>query len=331
MLYSLDNPDVEKFLTQWFGGGNHQFGQFRSMHYATLDEYKKYIIESYANKKPAFASVQPQLKITNLFYEFDADIDVKEYSYDIPELDGVWLQTLMLCQKIKSMKANPLILYSGRRGYHIYARIFNRNFKADDEERVREFYKKLLFGVMKDTEKFPDFDRLPTHINALARVPFSIHQKTGKQVIPLTMNREPYIPSLYNEFINKQLDGKWVMEQLRNTVYNPKEKKPVDPSSFENFNIRPCLNEEMQFRSEHNTRLAYLLDAIYAGVTDEQIHDFFELYCEDYNRGKTQYHIDDARKNIKNRNIKPCSCATLKRWGLCKNQCKKSSANPWID
>jgi hypothetical protein len=329
MSYSLDNPAVEKFLTEWYSFGNHQFGQFRNKHFDTLAGYKKYIMESYADKKPAFSSVQPQLKITNIFYEFDADIDADEYRYDMPELDEVWNQTLMLSQMIKNKGGNPIILYSGRRGYHIYGRVFNRKFKADDEDRVREFYKKILFGVMIAPDMFPDFDRLPTHINALSRMPFSYHQKTGKQVVPLTMSREPYIPVLYKEFVNMPLDGKWVMEQLSNTVYNPEKRKETSEIDFGNFNIRPCIVEEMMLNSEHNTRLAYVLDAIYAGVKDEEMHQFFDKYCEDYKRNLTQYHFDDARKNVKTRRVKPCSCNTLKRWGICKNQCKKTSANPW--
>ena len=94
---------------------------------------------------------------------------------------------MLLTNSLKNRGANPLIFWSGRRGYHVYAHVFNRTFKIDEEERVRKFYKDMIFDVIGDGKLYPDFDRLPTHINALCRMPFSYHQKTLKQVIPLSL------------------------------------------------------------------------------------------------------------------------------------------------
>jgi len=325
-MYSLDDPKVERFLTDWFSFGEYQFGQYRNQTYNDLDSYKYFIIKCFAKREPAFVSIQPKLKIVNLFFEFDAPVEAKEYSYDMEELDDVWLQTLMIVNKLKSLDAKPLIFWSGRRGYHVYAHVFDRTFKADEEPRVRKFYKNMIYSVIGDGKLYPNFDKLPTHINAMARMPFSYHQKTGKQVIPLTEERNPYIPDLYDDFLAYPLKREWILENLNKAVYKTEENE-IDLKDFNNFKVRPCIMDAMKLNPEHETRLAFLLDAIYAGMKDEEIHTLFRLLCEDYDKRKTQYQIDYSRNSVK-AGVKPCSCATLKEWKICNKSCRKENL-PW--
>jgi len=331
MSFSLNDEKVKNFLQDWFILGEHQFGKYRNQVYRDLDGYIEFIKKCREEKIPAFTSIQPVLKVTNLFFEFDYNIDMDNYSYDMSELDGVWIETLILVKKLKKLGAKPLIFYSGRRGYHVYAYVFNQKFKAELELRVRKFYKDMIFGIIGDGKLFPNFDKLPTHINALSRMPFSYHQKTGNQVVPLTENRKPYIPDVFNDYRCYPINESWVYALLENRVYNfgeeEEDKNKNKPEDFKNFKIRSCIQKQMLINPDHYQRLAFLMDAIYAGMPDEGIHDFFRMTCDDYNKRKTQYQINYSRRKAK-QGIRPCTCEKLKEWGICDNSCKKSNI-PW--
>jgi len=328
-MFDLDDSKVETFLERWLAYGNHQFGQFRNKFYNSLEGYKQFIRECWLYRKPAFHSVQPVLRIEKLFYEFDTKKELSKYSYDAKELDDVWFQALIIAGKIKNMNAEPIITYSGKRGYHVWAYIGELEFTAEKERGAREFYKKILFDILGDFSLYPNFDKLPTHINALARLPFSYHQKTGNQVIPLTIDREPYIPDI-NSFKENPIPIKYTTKILQEIMMNKKIKRSSKKMEIGNWEIRKCIISALKKDPSHNARLAFLMDAIYSEMTDEKIHWFMSQFS-DYDESKTQYQINYSRNSIKDRNLKPISCDTLIKWGFCDNSCnyKKRKNMPW--
>jgi hypothetical protein len=325
-MFSLDDPRVENFLTEWLALGEHQFGQFRNQKYFNLEEYKFFINKCKKEKVPAFISVQPVLKITRLFFEFDSDVEIDEYRYDHPGLIDVWIETLKMRRRLMDLGAEPIIFYSGRRGYHIYAstgRIME--FSEEYELQARDFYSDLVYYVLDD--KFPTVDTHPLHINAMCRLGFSYHQKTDLQVIPLTPEKEPYFPDIQS-YRENGIDQSLLAELLGSSL--TRERKQVEPSDFEDWDIRECIMNAAILNPTHEGRLALALDAIYANKTDEEIHEIFQIFS-DYNYRLTQKQINHTRKAIKRRGIKPTQCETLKKWGICDLSCKQKDYFTWGD
>jgi hypothetical protein len=261
------------------------------------------------------------MKISKLFWEFDHDDkNQKIESHDSEHLDKVWEQTKSLVIRLSLIGAKSLIVYSGNRGYHVWAYIKSTpiKFESSEQERfARVVYKNMIFNVFDDVEKYPNFDRIPTHINSLARVPFSYHQKTKLQVVPLTLDREPYIPNI-QEFIDSPISRdyrlKCMNEGLTQANRNYKKVEITD------WKIRPVIKMLMAANPDHNVRLAFLLDAIYAGMTDDEIQGEFKRYCpHDYNQFKTQYQIEYQREAVKS-GVRPVSYDTLIRWGVVKER-----------
>ena len=316
----LNNTKVRKFLDLWFSDGEHQFGQQRDHYYDNLEDYILFIKHCYFSNAPCFHSVSPRLRLFKIFWEFDHDNkNLAINSYDSSHLDVVWEQVKRLALRITLVGAKPLILYSGNRGFHIWAFCKSTPIVYESAEEIslaKNSYKKMLFNVFDDLDDYPNFDRTPTHINALARVPFSFHQRTKNQVVPLTLSREPYIPDL-QEFIDSpftlEYKNKCMVEALIKSKRNYKNVK------IDDFKVRESIKRAMSSNPDHNVRLAYIFDAIYAGMTDDEIHSAFKGYCpNDYDEGKTQYQLEYQRNTIQQEGIRPFSRDTLIRLGIVK-------------
>ncbi len=326
-MFSLDDPEVEFFLSKWFQNGEFQWGQYRFYHHPEdLEGYKQYIKESFLEGMPAFHSVAPRLKIERLFWEFDTKIEAEKFAYDSPLLDGVWDQAIKLAFKVTEHGGMLLLLYSGNRGFHcwVYARDVPFEFSPDQELFAKNFYKALLFDIMENADEYPDFDRHPTSLNSMARVPFSFHQKSGNQVIPLTMEREPYIPNL-DDFINNPLDPSFLLQTFNALTLKDEKRKSRRGKKFKNTGIRPCIInaviESKDKKVPHNVRLAYILDAIFADYSDDDIHEFFKSTTNDYAYDYVQYQIEYQRSAVDN-GVLPANTETLKRWGIYKGPTK---------
>jgi len=330
-MYELDSPEVRKFLGEWFDGDKHQFGQYRNRHPSDVDGYINFIGLSFLQQEPAFQSVQPIGKFRKMFWEFDTKEDIPNVNYDSPELDTVWIQTLALANKIREHGAEPMVTYSGRRGFHVWAYTVELEIREDNERKGKALYKRVIYDIIGDIKKYPDIDKMPLHANAMARIPFSFHQKSGNQVVPLTMNREPYIPDL-NFHKENCLDKLYISSHLE-AVRDKMAKQSTRTSVIRDWNIRPCLIDRFIRKPDHHVNLALVIDAIYAEKTDEEIHDIYKLGSS-YDEGKTQYQIDYQREQIREQGYKPVSKDRLKEWGICDEEeckigCGKEAFNPW--
>jgi len=315
-MYSLDNPDVKLFLADWFSGGKYQFGQYRNKHPSNLEQYIKFIKTSYLKGEPAFQSVQPMATLEKCFWEFDTKLDIEDINYDCSELDYIWLQTLKICKNIEDLGAKPLIIYSGRRGFHVWVYTCNIPYNKQNERKGRMLYKEMVFNILED-DKFPDIDTLPMHVNALARIPFSFHQKSGNQVVPLTKDRKPFIPNL-KEYREKHISKEYMNKMA--IIVDEKLKNLSKPGKFVNWKIRDCIMNAFLNNKSHYANLAFVLDAIYAGKSDKEIHGMFTVVeGENYDYAKTQYQIDYQRERVQE-GVKPPNTETLERWGI---KCKK--------
>ena len=329
-MYSLDNPEVKLFLADWFSGGIYQFGQYRNKHASKLEEYINFVKTSYLKGEPAFQSVQPMATIEKCFWEFDTKNEIESVNYNCPELDYIWIQTLNLCKKIEALGGKPLITYSGRRGYHVWVYTYKKiKYNKYNETHGRMLYKEMVFNMLGKKEDFPDVDTVPMHVNALARIPFSFHQKSGNQVLPLTKDRKPFIPKL-QEYRENYIP-KAFMESMA-AIVEEKMKRIANSEDFGDWDIRKCVLKAFLTNVGHYANLALVLDAIYAGKSDKEIHELLSVgEGENYDYSKTQYQIDYQREKVAE-GVKPPSMETLKRWGICYDcgECKRTKISPWL-
>jgi hypothetical protein len=339
-MYDLDSPDVEDFLTKWFANGKFQFGQKRNKTALNLAEYKAFILNCKKNKEPAFSSVSPKARIERIFWEFDSDIELNDFKYDSPLLDAVWDEAMLLHSRIEAKGGNPLIVYSGNRGFHVWVYAFSTEipeFPDIWEDTGKAVYKRIQTDVLGDPKDFKFYDKMPTNVNSLARIPFSCHQKSiwGNQVVPLTKSREPFMPKV-EDYISHPLDHDFVYNDMNDILHLDKkiEQEKYFRGNIEyqhNSNIRGCILEAMALEPTHYTRLAFVMDAIYAGLADDDIHALMKAFTkgDDYNRGLTQYQIDYQRERVKS-GMKPPTNETLVEWGILK-ELPKPAPDPWRD
>jgi len=329
MQYQLESPEVRKFLTEWFDGDKHQFGQYRNRFASDIDGYIKFIKDSFLYEEPAFQSVQPTGKLRKMFWEFDTKEIIKNVNYKSPELDSIWLQTIRLAQSVIDKGGMPIITYSGRRGFHIWVYTYELPVTEENLRKSKALYKKMIYDIIGDIKHYPDIDKMPLHGNALARIPFSFHQKTGNQVIPLTMDRKPYIPnlSIVKELAMSKIYVSTQLAFAREQIAKSKGRTTV----IKNWKIRECLKSLILTRPDHHVNLAFVIDAIYAGKTDAEIHGIYQL-SDKYDESKTQYQLDYTRGQIKSEGFKPVSKVRLQEWGICNEDCEKCGGgafNPW--
>ena len=321
MSYDLDSEYVKDFLKEWFNGGNRQLGIKRDIHTDDFNVIMRYIKQCVLKGEPAFHSIQAQRTITKIFWEFDFDTKFEGVKYNSPELIPVWDEAMRLVKRLKKAGATPLITYSGNRGYHVWVYIEDKigTFTAKTENVGRTLYKALVYQFLGDRDTYKYFDRVPTNVNTMARIPFSYHQKTGNQVIPLDENRNPYYPKVSDikdnalpvEFAKTKLPG-IIREIARlNALRESMKDKPKGESK-----VRPYVLEAMYDpKATHNTRLAFVMDAIYADYSDEDIHKIFEETVEHYDYDKTQYNIDYQRRRAEE-GMRPTTNKTLSEWGI---------------
>lgn len=333
-MYSLDTPEIRDFLTKWFANGRFEFGLKRYETAENLDEYIAFINKCKMNKEPAFHSVSPRGVVEKLFWEFDAAKKEGNYTYSSASLDEVWEDVMTLYINIKELGAKPLIFYSGNRGFHVWAYVYSTEFPSyppEWEKEGRELYKLLHTNILGDIDNYKFYDRTPSSVNSMARIPFSYHQKTGNQVIPLTPLRYPYIP-LLDDFIAYPLNPEYVITTERQARANIKRRESeslLPKRGLTTSIIRPCILEAMKTAPSHYSRLAFVMDAIYSGLSDEDIHALLKTYTasDDYNYFATQYQLEYQRGRAKE-GYRPPTNETLIAWGILK-EIPKPKPHPW--
>jgi DNA primase large subunit len=167
-------------------------------------------------------------------------------------------------------------------------------------------------------------------IKRLARIPFSVHEKTRKQCSPVSLSHRFIAPrtlDIYRDFglaisilksISKELkvEDKW-REML--------ERKMEIPQSYESKKNRPCLQKALSlplhYGEGHKIRLAIAVECLHKGFSVDQVVDLFRSQG-DFNEKKTRYFVNDALK----KGYKPFKCKTIQNLGFCLENCKKRDA-----
>jgi hypothetical protein len=316
----LDSKYVRDFLQLWLNEGDRQYGLKRNVYPENFEEVITYIKRCIMYEEPAFHGVQAKLGIDKLFWEFDVDVKFDNPTHDSPELDLVWGETMRLVKRVKAAGGKPLMFYSGNRGFHVWVYSGLQGYSFKDRPDVgKRMYKVMLFDILGDKKEYEYFDRVPTNVNSMARIPFSFHQKSGNQVVPIDENREIFYPDL-QEYIDNPLDNDFVMDCFTKARHDVEARK-LAKDKRKDFvytgerKIRMAIRKALEKDPFHLARLAFVCDAVMTQMTDDQIHADLSQYIDDYNMEIVQYHIDRQREAVADGMLPP-SNRTLEDWGI---------------
>jgi hypothetical protein len=331
----------EKFLLDWFGNFGRILGnppELSRKRYFSNNPNDVFECVEYGeeNEVPAFISAQPFSKyntvmgIEKLFYDFDfgkKSDNLNSRQIEIRKLKCA-KEVQQFTRYLKKMGIEPLIIFSGNKGYHVYV-FFDSVYTFDPDQYA--FYKIVYKRIMLRF-RYKDFKYMDTSVigdlRRMARIPFSIHQKTKSQVIVVDQNLKPdKLRSLdfYRTYGLKQniIDAE-ISNAIKEIEENKKRNKEIrerlekEESEGGGFSgkIRPCFTERLKLGEMcHVQRLALLMEAFYSGLrTEDEIVDLFRQ-LHDFREETTRYQVHWYLSH--NLDIRPYKCTTIEEKGWC--------------
>ncbi|MEM2687945.1 MAG: hypothetical protein QW796_06320 [Thermoproteota archaeon] len=292
---------VDRFWQDWLGSSREALKftdegkPFRAL-ICSLEDFKRIVAKHYEAKHPVYLSVQPYEKtdkpshIERLFFEFDDKQSPIEAVKEAVKFAGVLK---------RFYHVEPFLVVSGSKGAHLYVFLKEpvsiNGLEQEAKETYRRLQEKLLKGISLQTLD----PHVVGNIKQLARVPFTVHEKTGRICQPVDLGGRPLKPEDIDleGYREKGLDVDFLGKTFREVVEVEKIRKPVKTS------LKRLRSEVQQLIDisrrgvdlTHEERLAVLFEMLNAGYADDDIHAVF-MNQPDYNPGKTQYFIDHARK-----------------------------------
>jgi hypothetical protein len=282
-------------------------------------EFLEYLAWTKVTRSPAWLSVQPFNKrndvttVEKLFFDFDSknlDLAWKEASS--------FAETLKKCYGVES-----LLCFSGSKGYHVYVWLqeLSKFTTAEEAKRFcRTAQRLILKGLYCET-----LDPNPLgDIKRVARVPYSIHEKTLNPCVPVTINRKPCWILDLSGFRKYGLSAEFTQVCMKNA--EEKQRKRVFHSGPQNRTqgVRPCLeaalNADLEAKEGHSIRIAIAAEYLKAGFSLEQTAELFKGQT-DYSFERSLYYVQD----ILTRKYKPFKCATIRELGFCLKNCPRKA------
>ena len=312
-----------EFLKGWFGKyAGRELGCPQRFYTDSSKEFVKFVEMCRSQGKPCFMSVQPfnardqVYGLEKLFFDFDSKEDPSK----------AWNEVIIFVEVlIKHYQVLPLTVFSGNKGYHVY--VFLKRtvaFPTQRQDFIKRVYGTLQQMILKGL-KFKNLDRnVIGDIKRLARVPFSIHEKTGKVCHPVNLNGKLYVSGSLEIYRNYGRDTS-LIEKVIQKIENMKNKKTIWRNSISILNsrkVRPCieaaLKQPLEGEAGHKMRLAVAVEFLNKGYGIEQVVDLFRGQ-EDFKESRTRYYVEDAKK----KRYKPFKCNTIMDLGFClKEKCK---------
>jgi hypothetical protein len=310
----------EEFLEEWFGVvGGREVGTPKRRFVESYMDLITLIEECRLKRLPCFLSVQPYrardqpCAIEKLFFEFDCAED--------PE--GAWRDACALAEALRRFYgAEPLMAFSGRRGYHVYAFLTRPvTFEPERLELAKRAYRELQLRILEGLS-LPTLDPSAVgDLKRLARCPFSLHEETGSPCTPVTPERRPFTPKDLDAY--RSLDADLltpIIKELRAKDALLKALPRRLPEKLEEGRVRPCilaaLEAQLDGGSGHLMRLAIAREFLAAGCSVDEIVPLFKGQA-DFSPERTRYYVEHAARNP----VKPFKCETIRRLGFCLPSC----------
>ena len=314
-----------QFLKEWFGAyAGRELGNPARFFASNPEEMIDFIIKCKAEKKPCYMSVQPceaqdqPCMLERLFFDFDCKEDTSK----------AWAEAVKFAETlIKFYGVLPFLVFSGRKGYHVY--VFLREpvaFSADKIEFAKQLYERLQRKLLKGLE----FETLDSNvigdIKRLARIPYSVHEETGRICQPVALNGRSYEPRSLEIFRVYGLDTDMIRQAVRELKVEDMLRhllaKKKGHHAYKVDGNRPCIRAALEGRfgplegeNGHLMRLAIARELLHAGHAAEQVVEMFRdrPAIPDFKREKTAYYV----KYLEAHPSKPVRCKRIREWGFC--------------
>jgi len=231
-------------------------------------------------------------RIDRIFIDFD--IEDKEY---VPTKDN--LEPLKECYEevkklynylLETFHYEPLVIYTGRRGFHVYIELDEIKLRHPSET-IKEFVNRIVNQL---NLKFVDM-KVIGDVRRLARVPYTIHPKTGLYAYPITLDmtveeilalaKNPPLkivkPEISTEITELLLDIDFTVKPKEKKEHEELETLPDDIRPEGGYMQLPCIRGIMENKLKPGNRrkVAGKLIAI-AYYKDNGSMDGFEVYAE---------------------------------------------------
>jgi hypothetical protein len=309
---------TQSFWRSWFEAANYGrevFNGDRTFLNSTA-AFEEYIAWCMRNRAPAWMSVQPfngrnsVSCVEKLFFDFDS-----------ADLSLAWKEANTLATVLQqSYGAKPLICFSGSKGYHVYVWL-QKTAHFDSAQTAKAFYQTAQELLLKGLS-FQTLDRQTLgDIKRLARVPYSIHEKSLKPCTPINADQQSLILNSVTPFKEQGLT-----EDFCRLCQSKIRQKPRRFTYHYNWarhgQIRPCIDAalcaDLSGTAGHSMRIAIAAEFLNKGFSAEQTAELFSNQT-DYNFEKSLYYIRD----ISARNYRPYKCATIRKLGFCLKNCSR--------
>jgi len=308
----------EEFFKDWFGiYAGRELGDPQRFFTDRYEDLIGFVEKCRVEKRPCYMSVQPYFRrdwvygLEKLFFDFDCKEDTSRAWKEA----GAFAENL-----IEYYGVLPFVTFSGGKGYHVY--VFLKNtvaFPTHRVELVKQVYELLQRKILKGF-KFETLDQsVIGDLKRLARVPYSVHEKTGKLCHPIALNHQFYDPKSLDVYREYGLDTSLIREVIKEITSKEKIRKSKSARSavrISNSKIRPCVLEALKKPLEgeegHLMRLAIAREFLNAGYSVDDVVSLFKSQG-DFNERKTRYYVE----YLKQHPSKPVRCKTIRELGFC--------------
>lgn len=283
------------------------------------EAFEEYITWCARNHAPAWMSVQPfngrnsVSCVEKLFFDFDSK-----------DLTLAWKEVHSLATTLQnSYGAKPLVCFSGSKGYHVYVWL-SQIEHFDSVDSAKRFYQTAQDLLLKGLS-FETLDKqVLGDIKRLARVPYSVHEKSQKTCTPTSMDRTEIVlddlagyrsHGLSEGFCNLCKSKTKQKAQRLTSRFTPRRHKGTRPC------IDVALTADLCGVAGHSMRIAVAAEFLNRGFSAEQTAKLFKSQS-DYNFEKSLYYVQD----LLDRSYRPFKCTTIRKLGFCLQNCPRRTS-----
>ena len=306
------------FWHSWFEAGPYGREVFNGdrVFLISPEAFEEYLFWCKRNHAPAWMSVQPfngrnsVSRVEKLFFDFDSK-----------DLILAWKEAHNLATILQdSYGAQPLVCFSGSKGYHVYVWLSEIEC-FDSTESAKRFYQTAQELLLKGLA-FETLDKqVLGDIKRLARVPYSVHEKSQKICTPISMDRTELRLDDLAGFRKHGLSAGFC-NLCRGKTKQTSHRLTRRFTSQMNKGSRPCIDaalaSELSGVAGHSMRIAVASEFLNRGFSAEQTAELFKNQS-DYSSEKSLYYVRD----LLTRGYRPFKCATICKLGFCLQNCPR--------
>lgn len=319
-------PIIHEFWRAWFIGASNsdegrELGNPSREYWADPSELPYWIGLNEAEARPSYMSVA-------IFQERDRPraIDCLFYDFDSGEgdLEAAWSDAQEFSRTLRRRYGcEPLIAYSGRKGFHVYVFI-EKPYRGSC---LREVYAELQAMTLRGLKLQTLDTAVLGDVKRLSRIPYTRHEKSRHLCYPVDEKRRPLLVDaeslwalrhrglpadlikLALERVEERLEAEG--EKARRLKYRPYYPREWDGKP------RPCIERALKLPLDgergHMMRLAILREYQALGWSKRFIAQLYR-FQSDYRDGSRALRIVEANWR---RDVKPFRCETIMELGFC--------------